>query len=201
LILAHAKPTPNAFFEANTGAVGEPRVPACIEFSSWVAAQPASSSRRATGVARGPVLLQDYQLIEKLAHQNRERIPERVVHAKGWGAYGTFTVTADVTRYTRTKIFAQLGKETAGERPLRISGDADRYDHRSGNDDFSQPRALWTLFDDAQRQRLYANIAAAMGGVPEEIVTRQLALFTKIEPQYAHGVAAALERRARSAGA
>ena len=40
---------------------------------------------------RGPLLLQDYQLIEKLAHQNRERIPERVVHAKGWGAYGKLT--------------------------------------------------------------------------------------------------------------
>jgi catalase len=41
----------------------------------------------------GPVLLRDHQLIEKLAHQNRERIPERVVHTKGEGAYGTFTVT------------------------------------------------------------------------------------------------------------
>src|SRR5882724_6659499 len=56
------------------------------------------------------------------------------------------------------------------EPPLRISGDADRYDHREGNDDFSQPRALWALFDEGQRQRLYANIAAAMEGVPEEIV-------------------------------
>ena len=81
------------------------------------------------------------------------------------------------------------------EPPLRISGDADRYDHREGNDDFSQPRALWTLFDDAQRQRLYGNIAAAMTGVPEEIVNRQLALFAKIEPRYAQGVRAALGRR------
>src|SRR5215204_6069009 len=54
---------------------------------------------------RGPLLLQDYQLIEKLAHQNRERIPERVVHAKGSGAYGTFTVTHDITKYSRAKIF------------------------------------------------------------------------------------------------
>jgi catalase len=81
------------------------------------------------------------------------------------------------------------------EPPLRISGDADRYDHRKGNDDFSQPHALWTLFDDAQRQRLYANIAAAMEGVPEEIVNRQLALFAKIEPQYAQGVATAIGHR------
>ena len=62
--------------------------------------------------ARGPLLMQDYQLIEKLAHQNRERIPERVVHAKGWGAFGTFTVTHDITQYTRASIFSQVGKQT-----------------------------------------------------------------------------------------
>ncbi|MFH1993771.1 MAG: catalase [Pseudomonadota bacterium] len=61
---------------------------------------------------RGPLLMQDYQLIEKLAHQNRERIPERVVHAKGWGAHGTFTVTHDITKYTKAKIFSKVGKKT-----------------------------------------------------------------------------------------
>lgn len=61
---------------------------------------------------RGPLLLQDYQLIEKLAHQNRERIPERTVHAKGWGAHGTFTVTHDITKYTKASIFSKVGKET-----------------------------------------------------------------------------------------
>ena len=50
---------------------------------------------------RGPLLMQDWQLLEKLAHQNRERIPERVVHAKGWGAFGTFTVTHDIHRRRR----------------------------------------------------------------------------------------------------
>ncbi|MDG5767558.1 catalase [Balneolales bacterium ANBcel1] len=65
-----------------------------------------------TAGPRGPVLLEDYQLIEKLAHQNRERIPERVVHAKGWGAFGTFTVTNDITRYTRASIFSEIGKKT-----------------------------------------------------------------------------------------
>ena len=65
-----------------------------------------------TAGARGPVLLQDWQLIEKLAHQNRERIPERVVHAKGWGAHGTLTVTNDITRYTRAKLFSAVGKTT-----------------------------------------------------------------------------------------
>ena len=61
---------------------------------------------------RGPVLMQDYQLLEKLAHQNRERIPERTVHAKGWGAHGTFTVTNDITEYTRAAIFSKVGKKT-----------------------------------------------------------------------------------------
>jgi catalase len=65
-----------------------------------------------TAGPRGPVLMQDYQLVQKLAHQNRERIPERTVHAKGWGAFGTFTVTNDVTRYTSAKIFSEVGKKT-----------------------------------------------------------------------------------------
>ncbi|WP_027133691.1 catalase [Geminicoccus roseus] len=61
---------------------------------------------------RGPLLLQDYQLIEKLAHQNRERIPERVVHAKGSAAYGTLTVTQDISRYTKAKFLSEIGKVT-----------------------------------------------------------------------------------------
>jgi catalase len=61
---------------------------------------------------RGPVLLQDYFLHEDMAHFNRERIPERVVHAKGSGAFGTFTVTHDITKYTKAKIFSKIGKET-----------------------------------------------------------------------------------------
>lgn len=65
-----------------------------------------------TAGARGPLLLQDFHLIEKLAHFNRERIPERVVHAKGSGAYGTFTVTHDISKYTGASIFAKIGKMT-----------------------------------------------------------------------------------------
>ena len=59
-----------------------------------------------TAGPRGPVLMQDFQLIEKMAHFNRERIPERVVHAKGAGAYGTFTVSHDITPYSQAKVFA-----------------------------------------------------------------------------------------------
>src|SRR5437879_2418955 len=62
--------------------------------------------------ARGPLLLQDYQLLEKLAHQNRERIPERTVHAKGWGAHGTLSITGDISKYTKAKCL-QPGATTA----------------------------------------------------------------------------------------
>jgi len=65
-----------------------------------------------TAGPRGPVLLQDVWLLEKLAHFDREVIPERRMHAKGSGAYGTFTVTHDITKYTRAKIFSQIGKKT-----------------------------------------------------------------------------------------
>ncbi|HEV7814970.1 MAG TPA: catalase [Janthinobacterium sp.] len=61
---------------------------------------------------RGPLLLQDFHLIEKLQHFNRERVPERVVHAKGSGAYGTFTVTHDITKYTKARLFSEIGKKT-----------------------------------------------------------------------------------------
>ncbi|MCX6350962.1 MAG: catalase [Bacteroidetes bacterium] len=61
---------------------------------------------------RGPILLQDYFLHEDLAHFNRERIPERVVHAKGTGAFGIFTVTHDITQFTKAKIFSEVGKQT-----------------------------------------------------------------------------------------
>src|SRR6201993_4620494 len=60
----------------------------------------------------GPVLMQDFHLLEKLAHQNRERIPERTVHAKGSGAYGTLTVTNDVSRYTCAMALSKVGKKT-----------------------------------------------------------------------------------------
>ncbi len=65
-----------------------------------------------TAGPRGPALLQDVWFLEKLAHFDREVIPERRMHAKGSGAYGTFTVTHDITRYTKAKIFSQVGKKT-----------------------------------------------------------------------------------------
>ncbi len=100
--------------------------------------------------SRGPLLLQDTHLIEKLAHFDRERIPERVVHAKGSGAYGTLTITHDISKYTRANIFSQVGKKTdlflrfstvAGEKG---SADTDR-DPRGFAIKFYTEEGIWDL--------------------------------------------------------
>lgn len=75
---------------------------------------------------------------------------------------------------------------------MRVSGDAARYSEREVVDDFVQPRALFEMFDDGQKARLFSNIAAAMAGVPENIVERQMAIFEAVSPAYAAGVRAAL---------
>ena len=69
----------------------------------------ADNQNSLTAGPRGPILMQDVHLFEKLAHFNRERVPERVVHAKGAGAYGTFKVTQDISNYTRAKLFEMVG--------------------------------------------------------------------------------------------
>ncbi|RAZ53000.1 catalase [Campylobacter hyointestinalis] len=71
----------------------------------------ADNQNSLTAGARGPVLLQDYQLIEKLAFQNRERIPERTVHAKGSGAYGELEITEDISKFTKASVL-QKGEKT-----------------------------------------------------------------------------------------
>jgi catalase len=100
-----------------------------------------------TAGPRGPVVIQDAWLMEKHAHFNREVIPERRMHAKGSGAYGEFTVTHDITKYTKAKIFSQVGKKTkmfmrfstvAGERGAAdaerdIRGFAMKYYTEEGN--------------------------------------------------------------------
>jgi catalase len=69
----------------------------------------ADNQNSLTAGARGPLVF-DYELMEKMAHFNRERVPERVVHAKGAGAYGKFTVTGDISRYTRAKLLERIDK-------------------------------------------------------------------------------------------
>lgn len=100
-----------------------------------------------TAGPRGPMLLQDVWYLEKLAHFHREVIPERRMHAKGSGAFGTFTVTHDITKYTKAKIFSKIGKKTdmfvrfstvAGERGAAdaerdIRGFAMKYYTEEGN--------------------------------------------------------------------
>src|SRR5437660_57766 len=93
-------------------------------FTNEAGAPVADNTNILTAGPRGPALLQDIWLIEKLAHFDREVIPERRMHAKGWGAHGTFTVTHDITRFTKAKIFSAIGKQTpifARSRASRIS--------------------------------------------------------------------------------
>ncbi|MCW2132196.1 catalase [Arthrobacter sp. VKM Ac-2550] len=103
-----------------------------------------------TAGPRGPMLLQDVWFLEKMAHFDREVIPERRMHAKGSGAYGTFTVTNDITKYTSAKIFSEVGKKTelfarfstvAGERG---AADAER-DIRGFSVKFYTEEGNWDL--------------------------------------------------------
>ncbi|MDG2200831.1 MAG: catalase [Phycisphaerales bacterium] len=73
---------------------------------------PIAMQQALTAGPRGPVLMQDVQLLEQMQHFNRERIPERVVHAKGSAAHGTFTVTGDITGHTKANLFSEIGKKT-----------------------------------------------------------------------------------------
>ena len=315
----------------------------------------ADNQNSLTAGPRGPLLAQDLWLNEKLANFVREVIPERRMHAKGSGAFGTFTVTHDITKYTRAKIFSEVGKKTemfarfttvAGERgaadaerdirgfalkfypeadaekvpyhpfdltkvwpkkdyplievgefelnrnpenffadveqsafapsnlvpgigaspdkmlqarlfnyadaqryrlgvnfrqipvnrprcpvhsnqrdgqgradgnygslphyepnsfgqwqqqpdfaepPLKINGDAAHWDYRQDDDDyFSQPRALFNLMNDAQKQALFGNTAAAMGDAPDFIKYRHIRNCYRCDPAYGEGVAKAL---------
>jgi catalase len=107
----------------------------------------ADNQNSLTAGPRGPVLMQDFYLLEKLARQNRERIPERGQHAKGSGAYGTLTVTKDISKYTKVKALSQVGKKTeafirfstvAGERGAAdaerdVRGSALRFYTEEGN--------------------------------------------------------------------
>jgi catalase len=78
------------------------------------------------------------------------------------------------------------------EPPLKLEGDADRYNHREGNDDYTQAANLYRLLPADEKERLHKALAGAMKGVPKEIVQRQLAHFKKADPAYAEGVKKAL---------
>ena len=82
-----------------------------------------------TAGERGPLLMQDYQLLEKLAHQNRERIPERTVHAKGWGAHGELVITGDISKYTKAKCLQPGAKTPMISRFSTVAGERGAADH------------------------------------------------------------------------
>ena len=73
---------------------------------------PVSDRENSMTGPRGPLLMQDAYFLEQMSHFDREVIPERRMHAKGSGAFGTFTVTNDITKYTNAKIFSEVGKQT-----------------------------------------------------------------------------------------
>lgn len=83
-----------------------------IQLTNQAGAPVGDNENIQTAGPHGPALMQNAWFMEKLAHFNRERIPERVVHAKGSGAFGTFTVTNDITAYTKASVFAKVGKKT-----------------------------------------------------------------------------------------
>lgn len=124
---------------------------------------------------------------------NAPKCPVHHYHKDGqMNFFGQKTGATDAY-YEPNSMGGAVEDKSAMEPPLAIEGAMARYNHREGNDDFSQPRALFELFDDGQKSRLFDNVAAAMGGVPGEIIERQLALFKQVHPDYEAGVRAALK--------
>ncbi len=123
---------------------------------------------------------------------NAPKCPVHTYHKDGAMRFFANNPNADAY-YEPNSFGGPVERPDVAEPLLKISGDAERYNHRVGNDDFGQPRALFNLFDAGQKNRLYANVAAAMAGVPAAIVERQLALFDKVHPDYGAGVRAALK--------
>ena len=126
---------------------------------------------------------------------NRPQCPARVYHRDGTMRFDDNGGGA--VNYEPNSFGGPAEDNSYGEPPLKISGDADRHDHRDGNDDYKQAGDLFRLMDDGQRQRLCENIARAMDGAPDDIIARQLAHFEKADPNYAKGVSAALQRGAK----
>ena len=123
--------------------------------------------------SRGPVVFEDFLLFEKMAHFNRERIPERVVHAKG--SFGGAT---------QDPAFR--------ERPRPVSGTVDRHNHRLDGDYYTQPGNLFRLMKPDARERLIGNIAASLKNAPWRIQELQVQHFFQADPAYGAGVANAL---------
>src|ERR1700738_798975 len=109
--------TPAPTSSTNSGAAVEDNQNSIIaskpeRFTNATGAPVPDNTNILTAGPRGPALLQDIWLIEKLAHFDREVIPERRMHAKGWGAHGTFPTPHDIPQYTKAAIFSKIGKQT-----------------------------------------------------------------------------------------
>lgn len=110
--------------------------------------------------------------------------------------------TGNVDAYYEPNSFGGAAQdERFAEPPLKISGDAERYNHRDGNDDYRQVAALFNLFDAGQKARLFLNVAEAMWGIPHEVSERQLAHFKKVHPDYEAGVRGELDKMTRAKAA
>ncbi|HJV43894.1 catalase [Caulobacter sp.] len=118
---------------------------------------------------------------------NRPRCPVNHYHADGAMRFDSPPRTD--AWYEPNSFGGPVEDPSVAEPPLPIHGDADRFDHRAGNDDYSQPGALFRLMSPDQQRQLFDNIAAAMRGVPEAIIKRQLVHFHRADPAYAAGVA------------
>ena len=121
---------------------------------------------------------------------NRPKSPVRTYHANGPMRFDSPRGTD--AYYEPNSFNGPTQDARFAEPPLKLSGDANRYNHRIGNDDYTQPGNLFRLMTPEEKDRLYNNIAAAMAGVPDQIVQRQLLHFHRTDPLYADGVAKAL---------
>ena len=121
---------------------------------------------------------------------NKPRSPVHTYHRDGQTRFDGNSGGAP--NYEPNSFGGPAGDSRFKEPPLKLSGDADRYDHRAGNDDYTQAGNLFRLMGAEERQRLIRNIAGAMREVSREIQLRQIAHFTKADPVYGASVADAL---------
>ena len=130
---------------------------------------------------------------------NQPKAPVAHYHRDGTMPFGLKT-NPDAF-YEPNSFGGPVEDPSVAEPPHKYSGEVGRYDFRGQADHYGQPRALFELFDEGERERLCSNIAAAMAGVPSEIVERQMGHYEKVHPDYAAGVRRALGQSAASAQA
>ena len=120
---------------------------------------------------------------------NRPRCPVHHYHKDGPMRFFPQQTGATDAYYEPNSFGGAKEDKRFAEPPLKISGDADRYNHRDGNDDYRQAGDLFRLMPPDAQARLMDNIVEAMQGVPAEIVERQIGHFYKADPAYGRGVA------------